>query len=273
MELQSITLLQSVGIYVDSFKNPDEHESTNRELHRFVQWCGPERVFAEINPSEIGDYAEQMGGTGTSPLAAERLKIVRAFLSYARKKGLIEKNLAQHVRIRKSKSRSMSQSQISESPDAIELSPQRHASIVGRLDDLKAKRGPIASAIQKAAADKDVRENAPLEAAREELGHVESQIRDLEATLNESVIVTASKARKGPVKTVKVGMKVTVKDANSGKQTTYSLVSRTESNPLEGRISDVSPMGKAVIGKSVGQSVEVQTPRGKQNYQITRVTA
>ena len=100
---QSRTLLDVVGIYVDSFKGKETEPSVHRELTKFVQWCGPNRSFIEINPSEIGDYAEQVGGTGTTPLATERLQVIRGFLSYARKQGLVEVNLAQHVRIRKSK--------------------------------------------------------------------------------------------------------------------------------------------------------------------------
>ncbi len=68
-------------------------------------------------------------------------------------------------------------------------------------------------------------------------------------------------------------MRVAVKDLNSGKQTSYTLVSATEANPLEGRISDASPLGKALMGHVEGQEVESDTPRGKIQYRISKVTA
>jgi transcription elongation factor GreA len=265
---ESKTLLEAVRLYVDSFKSKDNQEGVHRELHKFIQWCGPDRTFSEISPAEIGEYADQVGGTGTTPQATERLQIVRGFLAYAKKKGIIEINLAQHVRIRKSKSRI--RKTLSAEIQTIELTADGHAQLVAQLEKLKSERAPLAVQIQRAAADKDVRENAPLEAAREQLGHVESRIRDIEATLKNAVIVDSSSSRKSQL--VKIGARVSVKDLDSGRQTTYTLVSRTEANSLEGRISDVSPLGKALIGRSPGDEVEVETPRGKIRYSITKVS-
>ena len=95
------TLLEIVGLYVGSLKENDE--ATHKELYRFVNWCGPERQFSQMVPALIGGYADSVAGTGTTPLAAERLQVVRKFLTYARKKGIIEINLAQHVRVRKAR--------------------------------------------------------------------------------------------------------------------------------------------------------------------------
>ena len=71
---------------------------------------------------------------------------------------------------------------------------------------------------------------------------------------------------------VKVGSKVSVKDMGSGRQISYTLVGRTEANPLESRISDVSPIGKALVGHSAGDEVIVETPRGKISYSIVKVS-
>ena len=71
---------------------------------------------------------------------------------------------------------------------------------------------------------------------------------------------------------VKIGARVEVKDLTSGRDAKfYTLVNRTEANPLELRISDDSPMGKALLGKRVGQKLQVETPRGKQNYEVVSV--
>lgn len=263
----SRTLLEAVGFYVDSLKAKENHETTHRELHKFIQWCGPDKDFLELRPSEVGEYADQIGGTGTTPQATERLQVIRSFLTYVRKQGIIEVNLAQHVRIRKAKSRARG-SQVRE-VEVVELTQEGFTQLTGQLERLKSERAPLAIQIQKAAADKDVRENAPLEAAREQLGLVESRIRDLEESLSNAVVVDLSKRRSG--KTVKIGTKVSVKEAGGSRSASYTLVSRTEANSLEGRISDVSPLGKALVGRSAGDSIEVETPRGKIRYSIVRV--
>ncbi len=263
----SRTLLEAVGFYVDSLKAKENHETTHRELHKFIQWCGPDKDFLELRPSEVGEYADQIGGTGTTPQATERLQVIRSFLTYVRKQGIIEVNLAQHVRIRKAKSRARG-SQVRE-VEVVELTQEGFTQLTGQLERLKSERAPLAIQIQKAAADKDVRENAPLEAAREQLGLVESRIRDLEESLSNAVVVDLSKRRSG--KTVKIGTKVSVKEAGGSRSASYTLVSRTEANSLEGRISDVSPLGKALVGRSAGDNVEVETPRGKIRYSIVRV--
>ena len=116
-----------------------------------------------------------------------------------------------------------------------------------------------------------MRENAPLEAAREQLGLVESKIRELEDQLKNAVIMDRSMTRVS--RTVKLGMRVSVKELDSGRETSYTLVSQTESNPLNKKISDVSPLGKSLIGMAVGQEVTVDTPRGMLKYRVTKVSA
>ena len=124
--------------------------------------------------------------------------------------------------------------------------------------------------IQRAAADKDVRENAPLEAAREQLGLVESRIRQIEETLRGAVVVEPS--NRAPGQKVAVGSKVALKDLDSGREAKYMVVSASEANPLEGKISDVSPVGKALLTAIPGQHVEVETPRGKQRFRVLAVS-
>jgi transcription elongation factor GreA len=265
----TLTLIQAIGLYVDSTRSKAVNEAAHRELFRFVQWCGPDKPLIEINPSEIGAYADNIGGSGTSPMAAERLQVVRGFLTYAKKKGLTERNLATHVRIRKSKTRGTANGTAS-NPNIVELTAEGHAKLVSTLEKLKGDRGPLALQIQKAAADKDVRENAPLEAAREQLGLVESRIRDIEGELKNAVVMDGK--RRGATRTVRLGAKVRVKDLSTNKETSYQLVSRTEANPMENKISDVSPIGKVLLGSSVDDEISFESPRGTMNFRVMRVS-
>ncbi len=266
---ESTTLLEAVRLYLAGAKPKENQEEVQRELDRFAHWCGLDRTISELRPPEIGDYAEQMSGSGTSPQAAKRLQAIRDFLSYAKKKGLTTSNLASHVRIPKAKVRGGGPGGRSGEASA-ELTPDGHAQLVAELERLKGERPPLAIQIRKAAADKDVRENVPLEAAREQLGLVESRIFELERILKTAIIIDPSKQRAAP--TVGLGRRVVVKDLGSGQKTTYVVVNRTEASPLEGRISDVSPLGKALISRAVGQEIEVQTPRGITRYSIVKVS-
>ncbi len=265
----SITLLEAVGQYANNTKSVRDQIGAHQELSRFVTWCGATRSFSEIKPPEIEEYVDRTTGARPTAQKVERLQVVRRFLSYAKKKGMTDVNLAQHVRIRKAGKRA-NRGSGKEGPEPVGLTSIGYKHLVADLERLKAERAPIAEAIRSAAADKDVRENAPLEAAREQLGHVESRITDIEDTLKASVII--DKLAKTKAKTVSLGSRVVIRDLSSDRRTTYTIVSRQEANSLELRISDVSPVGKALVGCRVGQDVEVDTPRGRLRYRIEKVS-
>ena len=258
-------------MYVKTMREKDRDEETYRELQRFVTWCGQDRVMSTINPSFIGDYADSVtgtGGAGIRPQAAERLQAVRKFLTFAHKEGITERRLATHVRVRRSRTKTGAGGVQEDSQ--IQLTAAGYAALVTELEDLKAQRAPLAAEIQRAAADKDVRENAPLEAAREEQGRVEARIGTIETTLNNSVVIDESDMGRSLI--VKLGSTVKVKKAASGAEEEYTVVSASEAKPLEKKISDVSPLGKELIGKAAGNEVAVKTPRATMTYRILSIS-
>lgn len=265
----NLTVIDAIGIYISSLKAATVESQSRQELLRFAQWCGSDRIISNVEPSLIEEYGTKAASSATRANAAERIKEVRKFLAFARKEGLIEQNLSQHLRTPKSKS-STKTTQSKGTLHRPEITAAGRTQIEKELNDLKQKRGPLGEEISLAAADKDVRENAPLEAAREQLGQLESRIAELENTLETAAIVDTSGKRS---KTVKMGSTIVLKDLGSGKETTYTLVSAFEANPLEGKISDVSPVGKALVDESLGQQVSVATPRGVVRYQIKRITS
>ena len=261
---ESLTVLEAVGVYAGSLRPKDGVQpEAHKQLLRFVSWCGAERRISEIAPSEIGEYSDQSNG-GTQ--SAERLQEVKKFLAFASKQGLTEHNLARHLRIRKARSRARASGEEERRASVIELTPEGHKNLIAELEDLKSQRGPIAAQIRSAAADKDVRENVPLEAAREHLGQVETRILEIENTLTAAVVVDPSARKKS---TVQVGSRVWLKDLSSGRETQYTVVSASEAKPLEGKVSDESPVGKAVIRRREGDQVDVQTPRGPRGTTVT----
>ena len=265
---ETVTVIEGISKYINNPRTKTDGPHTASELGRFAQYYGADRVLKEINPSEVGSYSESISEGGAVPQAAEKLQVIRGFLSYMKKSGHLEVNLAQHVRIKKNRVRNNKPADIQE---VIELTPAGHKQLNAELESLKNERVGLAEEIHKAAQDKDVRENAPLEAAREQQGHVEARIRDIELQLRNAVVIDPKKRRKDA--RVRIGAKVTLKDLTSGKEQGYTVVSVSEANPLENKISNVSPVGKAVMKRVAGQQIEVDTPLGKQSFLIVRVSA
>lgn len=130
------------------------------------------------------------------------------------------------------------------------------------LEQLKSRRGAIAEKIAAARDYGDLSENAEYDAAREEQGLVESRVAEIEDILQNAEIIKATRKS-----TVGLGSKVELK--NGAKSITYHIVGPVEANPLEGRISNESPIGLALEGKKVGDEATVVTPKGEITYKIT----
>jgi transcription elongation factor GreA len=148
------------------------------------------------------------------------------------------------------------------------LTRQGYDELKAELTALKDKRTQAIDEIRKAAADKDFRENAPLEAAREQRGHLEGRIRELEEILKSATIIDDE--HKSTLK-AGIGDKVVLRNLASDEELYYMLVSPREVDPTKGKISSASPVGKAVIGRAEGEVIEVVVPAGKLRYQVEQI--
>lgn len=133
------------------------------------------------------------------------------------------------------------------------------------LEEFKQKRHEIAKRLEEAKALGDLSENAEYQEAREDQAFNEGKIVELEQTLKEAVVI--SKNVKKDI--VRVGATVKVKSDN-GTQTFY-IVGSEEANPIEGKISNESPLGKSFLGRRAGEAIEAETPRGKMKYTIKSI--
>jgi transcription elongation factor GreA len=261
-----MTLSAAFQVYVQQMPE-DAKQAAQPEIAKFVRWLGGDREIASISASEIGEYSEQQTARSTSVEAQERLSTVKTFLAFLKKSGTVETNLAQHLRVRKSRaatSRTRS-TRVAQQQQQIRLTKTGYDQMTKQLLALQEQRQDLTLEIQKAAADGDVRENAPLEAARENQGMVMGKIRELEATLKMAVVIDGSRTDN---RNVHIGAKVELTELGSGKTLNYQLVEPNESSPLSGKISIASPVGAAILGKTVGAEVSVATPRGSQKYRI-----
>jgi len=132
------------------------------------------------------------------------------------------------------------------------------------LEGLKARRGAVAEKISEARDFGDLSENAEYDAAREEQGLLETRIAEIEEILNNADIIKATHKQ-----TIDLGSTVELK--TGGKKSTYTVVGPVEANPLEGKISNESPLGMALYGKKVGEKISIDTPKGSISYDIVSI--
>lgn len=123
--------------------------------------------------------------------------------------------------------------------------------------------------IQRAREFGDLRENAEYKAALERQSMVKARIRQIQERLSEVKSIDVSKI---PIDRIAYGSTVVLYDLDKDEKLTYQLVTSEESEPDAGKISTVSPIGQALMGKQEGDTVKVKTPTGIRNFEITRLT-
>ena len=137
------------------------------------------------------------------------------------------------------------------------------------LKRLKTTERPnIIKAIAEARDHGDLSENAEYHAARERQGFIEGRIMELEDKIARTEVIDVSKLSG---KVVKFGAKVTLADEDTDEEQTFQIVGEDEADVSQGRLSITSPLARALIGKSKGDSVEVSTPRGAKSYEVEKV--
>ncbi len=143
------------------------------------------------------------------------------------------------------------------------------------LEELKKEHGDLANKkrpevverVSQARSMGDLSENAEYVAAREELSFIDGRIDELEELLKQAVLI--DETGKNSQHVVKLGSRVTLN--TKGKKDIYMVVGEWEADPIEKKISHESPLGKALIGKKVGEKIEVEAPAGKLQYTILSV--
>lgn len=143
-----------------------------------------------------------------------------------------------------------------------QLTAEGKVELETELKELKSRRSIIAEKIANARDYGDLTENAEYDAAREEQGQVESRIGDIEEILLNSTLISHPTG----ANSVQVGTIVTLE--TNGKKVTYQIVGPVEADPLEGKISNESPIGMALLGKKRGDVAETETPKGMISYRV-----
>ena len=138
------------------------------------------------------------------------------------------------------------------------------------LEYLKtAGRTDIAEKIKTARGYGDLSENSEYDEAKNEQAKIEARIIELESLLKNVEIITDIK---GAAKSVVVGIKVTVRNEKTGKESEYRIVGSTDADPRNGKITDECPVGKALMGKKVGETAVAETAAGEIEFTIVSIT-
>ena len=149
------------------------------------------------------------------------------------------------------------------------MTPAGYATMRAHLYRLKnVDRIANSRAIEVARGHGDLSENADYSAAKEEQGLIEAKIRELEAKIALAEVIDPTKLSGTRVK---FGATVTLEDTESGEKMTLAIVGEHEADIKRGRISVGAPVARALIGKEVGDTVTVQSPKGRREYEVTQV--
>ncbi len=263
VEAASLTLGDAVTQYMTA--NAAKHTTEiQTELQKFVRWSGRDRLLEDLTPRDIEAYSESLGAH-----AGGRLGPLKSFFAYAKKENLANTNLGVHARAKRGPARAKP-AKASSAP-VVRMTAAGQARAQTELDELKEQRVQMAQDIGRAMADKDFRENAPLDAARDKQGHLEARIREIEHNLRNAEIVADDMPTGAAAAKTRVGSSIVVRDLTFDEELRYVLVNRTEADTRQGRISVESPAGKAFLRRSKGDVVKVDAPGGAIEYRIEQV--
>ena len=149
------------------------------------------------------------------------------------------------------------------------MKPEGHAKLKEELGRLKSEERPrIIREIGTAREHGDLSENAEYHAAKDRQGMIEARISELESKIGLAEVIDISNLSGDHIQ---FGAKVTVVDEKTDEKSTYQIVGADEAEVNEGRLSISSPLARALIGKTSGDAIEINTPNGARNYEILNV--
>lgn len=256
-----ISLSEAAIRYLSTLSG-ESRAQAQAEVNRFIRWYGLERSVSDLRGHDVALYAETLGGATAE--ATRRAEQVKAFLAYLKREGLTQTNLGTHLRLRRN-SRPAPAPAVQAQP--VEMTREGEEALRAELESLIAQRPRLREEIRRAMQDKDFRENAPYQAAKEKLAHLESRIQEIEAQLKHAVIVEAGSQGSR----VQMGSSVVVRNLSTGAVMRYTIVGPAEANAAEGKISAASPVGKALLEAVEGDEVEVSVPAGVLRFRVEQI--
>lgn len=256
-------------------------EPAREAVTRFLWHFGPSTPISDLSPKSMEGFQETVG-TNTMDLAS-RLQPVKEFLRYCWKQEYTvtidadgnssAQNLGNYLRIKRPTSVVRDASRFQhEQAQIFEMTADGLESLHEELGQLNAEMPEAVQAVAAAREDKDIRENAPLEAAREHQERLKSRIDELEYQIAHAVVREERATGRA-----KLGSRVSVVEVDDsgdylGEAREYTLVGTTEANAAARRISVESPLGRGLLDQPADRQIEIQAPSGRKRFRLLAVT-
>ncbi|MBM2810260.1 MAG: greA [Chloroflexi bacterium] len=259
-----VQLGQAISKYLTAVPVSDR-EATARELGRFARWVGGDKPIDNIAPLEVAKYQEQFPESSVD--VNRRLEPVKVFLTSLKTQKLTAANLGAHIRLRRPSARQRGRGDIRPEPETVLVTEEGFARLTSELEHLETDIRPaVTDDLRRAAADKDFRENAPYDAAKQELSKIQTRINDIRRTLASASIYVGNSTE-----VVDLGTTVTLHSLLDDEEVVYMIVGPGEVSARDGKISMQSPLGSALVERRAGDVVEVQTPMGSHTYRVVNI--
>ena len=267
-ENQIATLHAALQQYLETLKA--EHRNTfGQYVRKYVEYTGAEVELGDLSRARVESYVESQISV-TDPAAQERVTALKGWFKYLHKEGLTEENYGVQVRVKRvSNGRASANAARRQAVESVDMTAEGVQALREELETLEKEVPAIRELIAEARQDKDFRENAPLDAAREAMAFNDQRRKEIEATLKRARVVDS----KGNVSGITgVGSLVTVTRVDTEQQMVFKLVGPREANATEKKISVESPVGKELLGRRPGDEVEVEAASGTIAYRVDAIS-
>ncbi len=255
-------------------------EPAREAVTRFLWHFGPTTPISELSPKTMEGFQETIGANAMD--LASRLQPVKEFLRYCWKQEYTvtvnaegqasAQNLGNYLRIKRATNVVRAGSRFQhEQAQTFEMTAAGLQSLNEELEQLNAEMPEAIQAVAAAREDKDIRENAPLEAAREHQERLKSRIDELEYQIAHAAVGDGRATGRA-----KLGSHVSVVEVDDnggllGEAREYTLVGTTEANAAARRISVESPLGRGLLDQTADRQIEIQAPSGRKRFRLLAV--
>lgn len=258
------SLGQAFTEYLDSLKPADRYKHEGY-VRKYVEHMGNDTAISFLSGARVESYAEQQIRS-SDPKAQERVESLKNWFQFLKKRGYTQANFGVHIRVRRAAGRGTAPAHVRLEETTVEMTAEGIEGLKRELETITSQRAGLVESVSHAREDKDFRENAPLEAAREALAFADQRQKQIETALKRAVVVQTGS---GDISTVGSVVKVTRLDKAEERE--FKLVGQREANAREQKISVDSPVGKELLGRRVGEEVAVTVPSGTIHYRIEAI--
>ena len=248
-------------------------EPARQAINRFLSHVGPATPIVELNPNGIERFQQVMGDNTTD--LESKLRPVKEFLRYCwKERDWCEQNLGNHLKIKRSAVGARTTGNFThEEAETFEMTAEGLEHLQRELSEAESRMPDLIQAVAAAREDKDIRENAPLEAAREQQERLSSRIDELRYQIDRAVVREAADTGRAQIGSLVTVVAVDADGTEQGRANEYTLVGTTQANAAERRISVDSPLGRGLLDQQADRVIEIDAPSGRKRFKLVSVAA